>query len=369
LNILHWHAFEGAGVEPAIEALAMLGVLVLMFLAGLEVDPQALLRAGRAATSAGVLGVLVPIVVAVLVFPMTGHGAQESLFLGLILAATSVSISAQTLMELGVLRSKVGITLLGAAIIDDVLVVLVLAVVLALGFGAGGLGSVFLLLLKMAAFLAVVGVAGRPVVRRLSHAVDDLPISEGVIALVLVTTLMVSWASEELGGMAAITGAFMAGLLFRDTVHHDHIEDGMHTLAYSLLVPVFFVHIGLQADARAIGAEGLPFAAGFILVAALTKIIGCAVGAKASGFSARDAIRLGVGMTSRGEVGLIVASIGIQAGGLTPRLYAVAVVMVVVTTLITPPMLRALYPSAAGGVSPPAETVAEPVREVPGKEA
>jgi len=357
LDMLHWPVFGEAHLEPVITALANLGVLVLMFVAGLEIDPAALRRDGKTATITGVAGVAVPVAIAALLFPMMGYGLSQSLFLGLVLAATSVSISAQTLMELGVLRSRVGVALLGAAIIDDVLVVLLLAVLLALSDGGSGALSVVWTLGRMVLFLAVVLVVGRRVVRALASRVDGLPVSEGVMALAVVVALATAWASEALGGMASITGAFMAGLLFRETNYRDHIEDGMHTMAYALLVPVFFVSIGLEADARAIGVAGMPFAALFLVLAVVTKIVGCGAGALLSGMGSRDALRLGAGMTSRGEVGLIVAAIGIEAGVLNTELFATAVLMVLVTTLVTPAMLRALYPrSAARSPSPAVAT-------------
>lgn len=361
LDMLHWPAFHGAELGPTITALANLGVLVLMFVAGLEVDPQALRRAGRSATITGIAGVAVPMLVAALAFPLMGYSMQQSLFLGLVLAATSVSISAQTLMELGVLRSAVGVALLGAAIIDDVLVVLLLAMVLALGGGGGGGLAVVWVFLRMALFLAAVLVIGRPLVRWLATRVDDLPVSEGVMSLAVVAAFGIAWASEALGGMAAITGAFMAGLLFRGTNYREHIENGMHTLAYALLVPVFFVNIGLEADARAIGMAGLPFALLFVLIAALTKVVGCGLGARAAGLSSLDSLRLGVGMTSRGEVGLIVAAIGIESGVLSRDLFATTVVMVLATTLLTPMVLRTLYPRGpAASPADPSPTRIEP---------
>lgn len=360
LDMLHWPVFGGAELDGTITVLANLGVLVLMFVAGLEVDPQALWRAGRSATVTGVSGVFVPVITAALAFPMLGYSLQESLFLGLVLAATSVSISAQTLMELGVLRSAVGVALLGAAIIDDVLVVLLLAVLLALGSGGGGGLAVVWVFARMVLFLAGVLFIGRPVVRWLASSVDDLPISEGVMSLAVVLAFGIAWISEALGGMAAITGAFLAGLLFRGTSYREHIEDGMHTLAYALLVPIFFVSIGLEADARAIGMAGLPFATLFVVLAVLTKIVGCGLGARLAGLSGTDALRLGVGMTSRGEVGLIVAAIGIETRVLSSELFATAVVMVLVTTLLTPALLRLLYPRAPAVVPAPDAGPADP---------
>jgi Kef-type K+ transport system membrane component KefB len=276
---------------------------------------------------------------------LRGADLERSLFVGLVLAATSVSISAQTLMELGVLRSPVGVALLGAAIIDDVLVVLLLAVLIALtAEGGGGALEVVWVVGRMALFLAATMTLGRPLVRRLAATVQRLPVSEGVMATAVVLTLLLAWSAEALGGMAAITGAFLAGLLFAATPQRAQIEDGMHTLAYALLVPVFFVSIGLETDARVLGVEGVPFALLLIGIAVVSKVAGCALGALAAGFDGRDALRLAVGMTSRGEVGLIVATIGLGRGLIDERVFAAVVIMVLVTTLVTPLLLRLLYP-------------------------
>jgi Kef-type K+ transport system membrane component KefB len=172
------------------------------------------------------------------------------------------------------------------------------------------------------------------------------------MAMVVVVTLLYAWAAEALAGMAAITGAFLAGLLFARTQVRQRIEAGMHTLAYAWFVPVFFVSVGLNANARALGIADLPFAVLVIAVAVVSKIIGGWIGARAGGLSGAQALRLGVGMVSRGEVGLIVASVGLAAGLIDDAIFATVVLMVLATTILTPIMLRALYAgvAASGGV-------------------
>lgn len=165
-------------------------------------------------------------------------------------------------------------------------------------------------------------------------------------------TLLYAWAAEALGGMAAITGAFLAGLLFGRTPLRPHIEAGMHTLTYAWLAPVFFVSIGLDANARILGLGSLPFVLLVVVVAVLSKVLGCGIGARLGGFSNGEALRLGVGMASRGEVGLIVASVGLGAGLIGETIFASLVIMVLLTTLLTPILLRMLYPKAAGQPEP-----------------
>jgi Kef-type K+ transport system membrane component KefB len=324
-----------------------------MFIAGLEVDLEAMTRAGRTAVLAGVLGVLVPVGLGIAVALPFGFDLQRSLFMGLVLAATSVSISAQTLIELKVLRTPVGIALLSAAVVDDVLVILFLSFFTALTAGGGG-GAIAIIwvLVKMVAFLGLAIWLGAKLIPRLGFWVDRLPISEGVMALAIVVILLYAWTAEFLGGVAAITGAFLAGLIFARTPLRRHIEAGMHTLAYSWLVPVFFVSIGLEANARALGLDGLPFALVIVVVAIISKVIGSGIGARLGGFSNRDALRLGVGMSSRGEVGLIVASVGLGAGLIGEKVFASVVLMVLVTTLVTPILLRALYPKVPDRTGP-----------------
>jgi Kef-type K+ transport system membrane component KefB len=159
----------------------------------------------------------------------------------------------------------------------------------------------------------------------------------------VVIILTYAWAAEVLGGVAAITGAFLAGLAFARSPLRHHLETRMHTLAYAWLVPVFFVNIGLEANARAIGVTGLPFTLLILLAALLSKVVGCGMGGLLGRLSPRESLVLGVGMISRGEVGLIVASLGLSIGLIEEEVFASIVVMVLVTTLVTPILLRLLY--------------------------
>ena len=347
LNMLHWpllSSHEGHTGE-VIFNIAELGVLFLMFMAGLEVDLQSMRMAGRTAVITGVLGVVAPVLLGTAVVLPFGFTLEQAIFMGLILSATSVSISAQTLMELGVLRTRVGITLLGGAVVDDVLVILCLSLFTALvGGGGGGALAMVFVVLRMVLFVLIALFVGTRIIPSLSRLVDRLPVSEGIMALVIVTTLLYAFSAEAVGGMATITGAFLAGVLFGRTTYRHHIEMGMHTLTYALLVPVFFVSIGLEADLKSVGWAGVPMAVLVIIVAMLSKIIGCGAGGLLGGFSMRDALRLGVGMASRGEVGLIVATVGLTGGLLEQNDFAMVVLMVLATTLLTPILLRLLYP-------------------------
>jgi len=347
LNMGHWPLFGSEQLREIISTLAHLGVIFLMFVAGLEVDLGMMAQTGRIAVIAGVSGVIAPVVLGALVTWPFGYDLQHGLFTGLVLAATSVSISAQTLMELGVLRSRVGMALLGAAVVDDVLVILLLSAFIAVAGGNGGFLAIVWVLVKMILFLAIALLLGILVVPRLTNIVGHLPISEGVMSLAIVVTFVYAWAAEALGGIAAITGAFLAGVIFGRTSARKVIEGKVRAIAYSWLVPIFFVSIGLQTDVRTLGATGIPIALAIVGVALISKVIGCGSGAVVAGCTPGEALRLGVGMTSRGEVGLIVASVGLSTRLITDAVFASAVLMVLVTTLITPIALRALYPRRA----------------------
>jgi Kef-type K+ transport system membrane component KefB len=347
LDMLHtWHPLfpHPELLEELLAITAEVGVILLMLLAGLELHLPDLLHAGKVSALAGTLGVLLPLGLgygAAVLFDATG---EQALFLGLTLAATSVSISAQTLMELNVLRSRVGLTLLGAAVFDDILVILVLSIAFVLvGDGAGGVSGVLLTVLNMVLYVGAATVIGLWVLPWLARKIDQLPISKGTLAFVLVVALLFAYAAEVFGGMAAITGAFLAGLFLGRTSLRDEMEEGISVLAYAFFVPIFFVDIGLEVNLRAISGSAWWFAAVFTVIAIISKIAGSGLGAKMGGFTNREAFQLGIGMVSRGEVGLIVAAFALSSGLITQEHFSIAVFMVIIATLVTPPMLRAAF--------------------------
>jgi Kef-type K+ transport system membrane component KefB len=293
-----------------------------------------------------------------------GANTQESVFIALALAATSVSISAQTLLELDVLRSRVGLGLLGAAVFDDILVILSLSVAFIIwGGGGGDIGAIILTLLQMVAYLVVASALGFWFLPRLVRWVDRLPISEGTIAFVLVLTLLYSWAAEVLGGVATITGAFLVGLFLARLPFRERIEHGISTLAYGFFVPIFFVNIGLEVNMRAISGGAWWFALTLTAVAVISKLAGSGVGAKLGGLSTRESIQLGIGMVSRGEVGLIVASFALLEGLVSQENFSITVFMVIVATLLTPPMLRAAFASGEEPGSPQPQLSEKPSQQ------
>lgn len=343
LNIFHAiPAFNDSKLlSITVAEFAELGVLVLMMLAGLELHLSDLLKSGKVSAITGTMGVFVPVLLGYGTAVLFGLKPTEALFVGIALSATSVSISAQTLMELGVLRSRVGIALLGAAVFDDILGILLLSVAAALTIGtAAGGASVGTVIFRMVAFLGGAGLLGYWFIPRLARWVNKLEIFQGLIAFALVVCFLYAWASEALGGVAGITGAFMVGLMLGLTPFRSELVNGLSAIAYGLFVPVFFVNIGLNVDLLSIGGSAWIFAITLTTVAILSKIFGCGLGGRLSGFTNRESLQLGIGMVSRGEVGLIVAAFAISQGVLSQNTFSIIVFMVIIATLITPPMLR-----------------------------
>jgi Kef-type K+ transport system membrane component KefB len=339
-------------LQEEISDLASLGVVFLMFMAGLEVELDEMLHAGHASLLSGTLGVVAPLFMGALAALPFGYTNQAAWFIGIILTATSVSISAQTLLELGVLRTREGITLLGAAVVDDVLVLIVLSIFLALGNSAGSEEPIIVVVAKMIGYLAAAAALGWFVLPRIVAWVDRQPISEGLIAVVLFITLVFAWSAEVMGGLAAITGAFIAGVGLGRSHLRDKIGSKMRVVTYGFLVPIFFVSIGLEANLRAITGTLLPFLIVLFIVAVLSKVIGAGLGARLAGLDNAASLRVGVGMISRGEVGLIVAGIGVRDRIISPDVFTVVVVLVLLTTLVTPLLLRYVFPRPTAAAAP-----------------
>jgi Kef-type K+ transport system membrane component KefB len=373
LNIFGWPGFAANATQfhAIVNLLAQIGVLLLMFIAGLETDLRQLRRVGRVAFSAAWVGVLVPLVLGVLAALLFGYPIATALFIGVILTATSVSITAQTLLEMKQLHAREGTTILGAAVIDDVLGLIILSFVVAFAAPqAGGAahapsGLVELLvalfaqhaaslqvlmtvrvlatMLLMALFFAVSSWIGLFQLRRIMVFVSHLHASYGIITATLLLIFLYALGAQYIGQVAAITGAYLAGLFLSRTRYRARIAHVMHPFSYALFVPVFFMSIGLGANARTLGWGSWGFAGVIILVALLSKILGCGAGARAAGFNTREALRVGIGMMSRGEVGLIVAQIGVTSALLGQQEYAVMIIMVLVTTVATPIFLRLAF--------------------------
>jgi Kef-type K+ transport system membrane component KefB len=347
LNLLGAGLFtDGESVKHTLIEVAEIGVLLLMFMAGMEVDLASMLKVGRPAVLAGLLGVLVPLVIMTPVVMLFDYPFAKALFIGILMASMSTSISAQVMLELGVLQKREGLTLLGAALVDDAVVILMLSLFLAIN--PGGIvdvaepRSVVEVLVRIVGFVVIGFAASWIVLPRLANLIHRLRIAEGALIFAIVATLLLSFAAEYFGGIAGITGAFIAGICISRARHGvvENIERGIHAVNYGLLVPLFFISIGLRANLRLLTADILPFAIVMLVLAIITKVIGAGAGSRLGGFSWLSSMRVGVGMISRGEVGLIIASIGVGFGILQSEVFTTVVFVVLVTTIMTPPLVR-----------------------------
>ncbi len=222
------------------------------------------------------------------------------------------------------------------------LVILLLSGFIALHLGGSSL-EIIIVLVKMIVFLSLSLAFGYWILPKISRKVQTLPITQGTITFAVIIMLVYGISAELLGGMAAITGSFIAGLMYARTKEKNEIERGLRSLSYGLFVPIFFTNIGLHVDVRGMSISALWVLVMITIVAILGKILGAGLGAKLGKFSWLESLQLGIGMISRGEVGLIVATVGLQENLLTSDLYSSIVGMVLITTLITPPLLRASF--------------------------
>jgi len=325
-------------IEPSetLHLIGQIGVIVLMFMAGLETEIDEMLHVGKAAFLTALGGVLLPLGGGYLLGRAFGLETLHALFVGAVLTATSVSISAEVLRELGKLRTKIGMTILGAAVIDDVLGVIVLSIVLALA----GEGSFWLTIAKMGIFLPAAWFVGDWLIPRLMHAERYVTQKETSVAVLIGILLVYAWSAEELGSIAAITGAYLLGIIVsKHTDPGHHLHDSMNVLGYGFFVPIFFVGIGLEARAGAL-IEAPVLTAAILALAIVGKVLGCGAGARVGGFGRTESLAIGVGMVARGEVALVMIAAGQAAGLVDDQLFSATIVMTLLTTLVTPPLLR-----------------------------
>ncbi|MGE4484729.1 MAG: cation:proton antiporter [Oscillospiraceae bacterium] len=322
-----------------------LGVIVLMFTAGLGTDITELRRSGKAAFIIALIGVIVPFGGGFLLASIFNKGSEnllQNLFIGVILTATSVSITVETLKEIGKLSTRSGNAILGAAIIDDVLGILALTLITSMS-GEGG-EKFYIVLIKIFAFFAISVVIGT-----LLHKLVDKWFSKyqrdkrRFVVIAFAFCLLYSYIAVVGFGVADITGAYIAGLIFAKTPKITFLQNKFDTLSYMLLSPVFFAGIGLKVEIPSMSGGIILFSILLIIVAASTKVIGCGLGAKLCHYSNTESLRIGVGMITRGEVALVVANNGIASGVMKTEFFGPVIVMVISTAILTPILLKAVY--------------------------
>jgi Kef-type K+ transport system membrane component KefB len=347
INLLHIPAVTDGTLSETIAQLGQIGVLLLMFIAGLELHLDELRRNTHVSALAGTLGAVISIALGWGTGRLFGLSQTQAVFLGLILGASSVSISAQTLMELKQLKSRVGLSLLGAAVFDDILIVLLLSLFFAVTSSAQEWTGLLWIFGRMALFFALTTGFGLWLLPHLVRKVRTLPISQGMLTLAIVVLLGYAIAAELIGGMASITGAFLAGLMFARSPEKERLDPRMSALAYGFFVPIFFVNIGLSVNVTSL-KTGLGLSAVIILAAVAGKLLGAGMGARLVGLTWRESWQTGMGMVPRAEVSLIAASLGMRAGLVSEAELSAIVGMVLVCMLVTPPVLRALFKEPTG---------------------
>jgi monovalent cation:proton antiporter-2 (CPA2) family protein len=321
-----------------LKEISQIGVILLMFIAGLETDMDEFKKSGKAAAFVGVLGIIVPLSMGYLAGLVMELSAIQAVFLGLLLSATSVSISVQALKEMNKLKSKEGSAILGAAVIDDILVIIALAFLMSMAGEDVHLGTV---IIKKVIFFAVAILLAWKVVPIMLRKFAPLRVTETVISAALIVCFSFAYLAE-FTGVAAIIGAYIAGVAISFTDYKHEVFEKVETISYSIFVPVFFTSIGVAVKFSGVG-QYIWVIVALSILAILTKLFGAALGAKLAGFNWRSSLGVGAGMVSRGEVALIIAGIGLETKLLSDELFTVLVVVVLVTTIVTPPLMKAIF--------------------------
>ena len=329
-----------------IKNIAEIGVIVLMFAAGLETDVQELKKTGLASFIIALLGVIVPLIggyfVAPIYNPVTDQQTMlQNIFVGVVLTATSVSITVETLKELGKLSTKTGNAILGAALIDDVLGIIALTVISSF---AGSDVSLWVILLKILGFFIFCGVVAFLFIKFVNPWINkykkDL---RRFVILAFAFCLLMSFSAEYFFGVSDITGAFVAGLILSNNKKTSYMLNRFDTVSYVLLSPVFFASVGLKVTFSNMSATVVVLTVLLLVVAILSKMIGCGLGAKICKYTNLQSVKIGIGMISRGEVALIVATKGMSMGLMKDEFFAPLVLVVVATTIVTPILLKLAY--------------------------
>lgn len=323
---------------------AEIGVILLMFIAGLDTDMEELKKTGLASFIIALLGVIVPLFVCTaLHYGFYGKlpgsiGFMESLFIGVVFSATSVSITVETLNEMGKLKTKAGTAIIGAAIIDDIIGIIVLSVVSGFHGGKTNISKVFAEIALFFVFTAMIGFF----IYKLFQAMENHHAHSRRVAIwALAFCFILSYIAETFFGLADITGAYFAGVILCNlTRMKAEISKKLNIVAYVIFSPVFFASIGIKTNLNGLTGGILMFALLLFVAAVITKIIGCGLAAKLCGLTNSEAITVGVGMVARGEVAFMVAQKGINSGIIDEKIFPAVVLAVIGATLITPILLK-----------------------------
>lgn len=327
--------------------MAEIGVVLLMFSAGLETSLKDLLKTGPIACLIACAGVLVPLAGGTLLYmgfygtaPWGSEAFYKAVFVGVIMTATSVSITVQSLKELGRLKGKVGTTILSAAIIDDVIGIIVLTFVIGFKNPETNPGKVVISTVAFFVFAIVVGFLLFQLFKKLDNR---YPHTRRIPILSLALCFGFAYIAEAWFGIADITGAYVAGIILCSIHDSEYIAEKMDINSYMIFGPVFFASIGLKTSIGNVSGTILAFSLCFVIVAMITKIIGCGLMAKICRFNFHDSLKVGVGMMTRGEVALIVSQKGLSVGLLTSEYFTAVILLIIVSSILTPVILKMMY--------------------------
>lgn len=323
---------------------AEIGVILIMFLAGIDTDLEEMKHTGLQACVIAVMGVFVPMILCGAVYffffedQFTVYNLLKASFVGSVFSATSVGITVEALNEMGKLKSKTGTTLLSAALIDDILGIVVLSFLTGFSSGEGHPG---LVIVKICGFFLFTLLVGFVMMRFFRYVAKEHWHSRRVAVWALAFCLIMSYCAEEFFGVADITGAFFAGLIMCNVAKsRQFVAKKMAVISYMFFTPVFFASVGMKTDLTVITGEILIFAAVLLIAAIISKIVGCGAAAHLTGMPKHEALVTGIGMVARGEVALMVAQKGIDAGMITPAILPAVVLSVICCALLTPVLLE-----------------------------
>ncbi len=354
-----------------IEAMAQIGVLLIMFSAGLDTNMKEIKKNGVPSLVITSFGVIVPLIFGFLVgwgidkgfAPLTTtDDVLHVLFFGILLTATSVGITVEVLKELGKLKGKVGSSVLSAAILDDIIGIVILSIAISIKGGSSGAvdaPSITETIVKVLLFFVFALIAGGVIHYAFKWLSGHFPVTRRLPIFGLVICFFFAWISEHVFGVASITGAFVAGVVMSNMKGTHYVEKKIDTSSYMLFGPIFFANIGLTMDFSTFDVSMLGFTAAFVVMGLLSKVLGCGAGALLCKFSPQDSIRVGFGMMARGEVVLIVAQRGIAAGIIGAAYMFPVIILIVVSSFLTPIALKMLYkkdnasPLEREGIEPP----------------
>lgn len=333
-----------------ISYLSEIGVILIMFSAGLGTNLKSMAKSGGKAVAIAACGVVVPLIMGTVLgfcfFGFDGWGTHtfyKSMYVGTILTATSVSITVAVLKELGKLKSDIGQTIVNAAIIDDVFGIIVLTIILGVSSGEGGIKEILMVLVKTLLFFVCAVIVGIVVYKLFKWYDKRHPRTHRIPIYALGIALIFAFCAERFFGIADITGAYIAGIVFCSLHDASYLESKIDINSYMIFSPIFFAGIGLKTNLSGMTLELLWFAIGFVIVGCLSKIIGCGGISKLMRYSWRESVQVGLGMMVRGEVALIVATKGLNNGLIEPKYFTAVILLIIVSSMLVPILMKKAF--------------------------